>query len=269
MAWAARSLKNAWQNGQGILKARARASLALHVTREYWSVLARKCLISLFNVVKGGLTMGRRPKYQAEAVLRAAVDLFRLKGFHAVSVEDIVETTGLNRFALYEKFGGKEGLFYDALDYYHEVIVKKGLLGPLYKDSASLVTVISRLRALKRMNLNPGLRPGCLILNANIELGGRDERVAEAAAFVCETFRDAIEHALARAQCRRELSGSVSVGACAGRAALMLQAFFSLGYLSREAADSMITMLLEEVGSWKSVSSRRVGPRAQVPVPAG
>lgn len=213
--------------------------------------------------------MGRRPKYQAEAVLTAAAGLFRAKGFHEVSVEDIVEATGLNRFALYEKFGGKEGLFYETLDYYHQVVVKKGLLGPLYKDTASVDTLISRLRVLQRMNLNPDLRPGCLIVNANIELGGKDGRVAAAAEFVCATFREAIEHALTRAQCRGELINSLSVKDCASHAALILQAFFSLGYLSRGSADHMMALLLREVAAWKSAPSRGVGPVNKVLSPAG
>jgi TetR/AcrR family transcriptional repressor of nem operon len=201
--------------------------------------------------------MGRRPNYQREAVLRASAALFRVKGFHGVSVEDIVETTGLNRFALYEKFGSKEELFYATLQFYHQVMVKQEFLGPLCKDSASLSSVISRLRALQRMNLNPEIRPGCLVVNANIELGGKDERVAAEADCVRTTFREAFEHALTRAQQRGELSGARSAADCASYVALMLQAFFSLGYLSRDAAAQLMARLLEEVDSWKEPGGSR------------
>jgi TetR/AcrR family transcriptional repressor of nem operon len=205
-----------------------------------------------------GTGMGRRPGYELQAVLRASAALFRTRGFHEVSVPDILAATGLNRFALYEKFGGKEGLFYATLDYYHGVMVKRGLLDPLYRETASAGTLIKRLRMLQRMNLNPELRPGCLIVNANIELGRKDERVAEAARFVGATFREAVGHALARAAHRGELSASKTVEERADYVALMIQAFFSLAFLSRETADRLMTALIEEVRGWK-VATRPPG----------
>lgn len=202
--------------------------------------------------------MGRRPAYELEDVYRASVGIFRTRGFHGVSVSDLMEATGLNRFALYEKFGGKEGLFYDTLDYYHRVIVKGELLGPLYRPTASLNSVIHMLRALRRINRNPDNRPGCLIINANIELGGADERVAEAVKFVCGTFREAIEHALVRAEEKGELHGRKPASALARRTALNIQAFFSLAYISREAADELLAQVIEEVDSWR-----------EAPIPVG
>lgn len=206
--------------------------------------------------------MGRRPNYELKAVLRTAAALFRARGFHAVSVDDIVQTTGLNRFALYEKFGGKEGLFYDTLDFYHQVMVSQELLGPLYRETASLETVMRRLRVLRRMSLDPALRPGCLIINANIELCGKDERVAAAAEFVMATFREAINHALRRAEWRGELCTSRSVDECSDYAALMLQAFFSLAYLSSAAADRLLGELIEEIAGWRTTAKRAVGSPA-------
>ncbi len=176
--------------------------------------------------------------------------LFKTHGFHSVSVADLLQATGLNRFALYEKFGGKEGLFYDTLDYYHRVMVKGELLGPLYRDNASLKTVIRMLRALKRINRNPDNRPGCLIMNANIELGGEDERVSEAVTFVVNTFREAIEHALVQAEEREELAGPYPARELAKRTAVKIQAFFSLAYISRDGADQLLAQVIDEANSW-------------------
>lgn len=213
--------------------------------------------------------MGRRANYQLEAVFRAAAALFRAQGFHRVSVEDLVEATGLNRFALYEKFGGKEELFYATLDFYHQVMVKEELLGPLYQHTASVDSVLKVLRALERMNLNPRLRPGCLIINANIELGGADERVAAAADCVGGIFREAIGHALERADHRGELSGTRSPADRADHATIMLQAFFSLGYISREAAGQLMVRLLDEVASWGRLPGTRAVRLERAPSLAG
>ena len=66
--------------------------------------------------------MGRHATYDREELLQITTALFQRHGFHRVSVADLVEATGVNRFAIYEKFGGKEGLFYETLEYYHDVI---------------------------------------------------------------------------------------------------------------------------------------------------
>jgi len=195
--------------------------------------------------------MGRRPTYELEDVYRASVGVFKSQGFHSVSVSDLLEVTGLNRFALYEKFGGKEGLFYDTLDYYHRTMVRGELLGPLYRPNASLNSVVRMLRALRRINKNPDNRPGCLIMNANIELGGADERVSEAVTFVVGTFREAIENALVQAEAKGELHGPYPATELARRSALNIQAFFSLAYISREAADQLLAQVIDEVNSWR------------------
>jgi TetR/AcrR family transcriptional regulator, transcriptional repressor for nem operon len=213
--------------------------------------------------------MGRRPSYEIDDVYRASVTLFRAQGFHQVSVPDLLSATGLNRFALYEKFGGKEGLFYDTLDYYHRVMVRGQLLGPLYRERASVGSVLRMLQMLRRINRDPKSRPGCLIMNANIELGGHDERVAEAVEFVVGTFREAVEHALTRAEQRGELRGPKPAKELAARTALSIQAFFSLAYISRQAADQLLVHLIDEVSTWKAESeeTRAVRTRDQGLVP--
>jgi TetR/AcrR family transcriptional regulator, transcriptional repressor for nem operon len=196
--------------------------------------------------------MPRRPTYDMDQVLRGSAMLFKQQGFHQVSVNDLLKATGLNRFALYEKFGGKEGLFYDTMDFYHEVMVRGELLGPLYKPSARLGSVVKMLRVMRRINRNPDTRPGCLIMNANIELGGEDDRVAEGVEFVIRTFREATRKALENAAERSELDGSETPEVLSERLALMIQAFFSLAYISRDAADRLLLQMIGEVESWRA-----------------
>lgn len=62
--------------------------------------------------------MGRPRSYVRDDVLERAMDLFWKKGFEGAHLQELVEVTGLNRFSLYQEFGGKEGLFSEALDRY-------------------------------------------------------------------------------------------------------------------------------------------------------
>jgi len=62
--------------------------------------------------------MGRPRSYDRDDVLERAMDLFWKKGFEGAHLQELVEVTGLNRFSLYNEFGGKEGLFHEALARY-------------------------------------------------------------------------------------------------------------------------------------------------------
>ena len=65
--------------------------------------------------------MSRPISYDPDAAVDRAVDLFWTHGYQALSVDDIVRETGLNRHSLYARFGNKFGLLQAALDRYCEV----------------------------------------------------------------------------------------------------------------------------------------------------
>jgi AcrR family transcriptional regulator len=62
--------------------------------------------------------MGRHKEYVREEVLTKARDLFWAKGYEGTHLQELVEVTGVSRFGLYSEFGGKEGLFQEALENY-------------------------------------------------------------------------------------------------------------------------------------------------------
>src|SRR3954447_23818313 len=65
------------------------------------------------------LTPERRRQLTREALVAAAAEVFTAKGFHAASLDEIAETAGFTRGAIYSNFGSKEELLfavYDRLD---------------------------------------------------------------------------------------------------------------------------------------------------------
>ena len=175
-----------------------------------------------------------------------------------MSVEDLVAGTGLNRFALYEKFGGKEGLFYATLDFYQQVLIREELLGPLFREDPPLDSLLALLHATKAIALDPELRSGCLIVNANIELEGSDERVASAAAAVVASFHGASLNVLRAAYRRGDIQDPDIVTERADYVAVMIQAFFALAYISRDAADQLLLRLIREVEEWLAARPAQV-----------
>ena len=61
-----------------------------------------------------------RSGHDIEKAVSAATELFWSKGFDDTSMQEVVEATGFNRYALYSSFGSKRDLFLAALDAYVE-----------------------------------------------------------------------------------------------------------------------------------------------------
>ena len=65
--------------------------------------------------------MARPLNHDPDVALGRAVDLFWTRGYQALSVDDIVRDTGINRHSLYARYGSKFGLLQAALDRYCEI----------------------------------------------------------------------------------------------------------------------------------------------------
>jgi TetR/AcrR family transcriptional regulator, copper-responsive repressor len=63
---------------------------------------------------------GRPRAYEHEIALGRALDLFRTQGFAATSLDDLSETTGMNRPSLYGAFGDKRELYIRSYQRYRD-----------------------------------------------------------------------------------------------------------------------------------------------------
>lgn len=66
------------------------------------------------------LTPERRREMTREALAEAAAEVFARRGFHAASLDEIAESAGFTRGAIYSNFGGKEELMIAVLDLFTE-----------------------------------------------------------------------------------------------------------------------------------------------------
>lgn len=66
------------------------------------------------------LTPERRRALTRGALIEAAADVFARRGFHGASLDEIAETAGFSRGAIYSNFDGKEDLLLAVLDYLTE-----------------------------------------------------------------------------------------------------------------------------------------------------
>ncbi|MBF4400972.1 TetR/AcrR family transcriptional regulator, partial [Vibrio anguillarum] len=62
--------------------------------------------------------MARKSNFDREEKLIVAMDLFWKKGYSNTAISDLIDTLKINRFSLYNAYGDKKTLYYEALDKY-------------------------------------------------------------------------------------------------------------------------------------------------------
>ena len=117
-----------------------------------------------------------RPKAFDEAtVLQKAIELFWQQGFHATSVQDLVDHLGINRASLYSTFGDKKALFDQAFNHYRQSQAA-GMQAYLTQQS-DVRTGIAQLftTAIEQTRTNS---KGCFVVNVTTEMLPLDASLA-------------------------------------------------------------------------------------------
>jgi AcrR family transcriptional regulator len=70
------------------------------------------------------LTRERRRQQTHDVLVAAATEVFAQRGYEGASLEEIAETAGFTRGAIYKHFAGKEDLFYAVCDVLNERVIE-------------------------------------------------------------------------------------------------------------------------------------------------
>jgi AcrR family transcriptional regulator len=70
------------------------------------------------------LTRERRRQQTRDVLVEAATEVFARRGFEGASLEEIAESAGFTRGAIYKHFAGKEELFFAVIDDYNERVIR-------------------------------------------------------------------------------------------------------------------------------------------------
>src|SRR5215813_3956869 len=141
--------------------------------------------------------MGRPREFDVDAALDRATELFWQRGYEGTSVQDLVETLGINRASLYATFGDKAQLFESVLERYDcwvDASVGRALAPPAAGAEAMRAYFSALIPGATRKS---GPR-GCLVLNT--VAGGATAPVGlqEKVRATMERTTGQIEEALAR-----------------------------------------------------------------------
>jgi AcrR family transcriptional regulator len=92
------------------------------------------------------LTPERRRELTRTTLIEAAADVFARRGFHAASLEEIAETAGFTRGAIYKNFENKEELFFAVIERRIDAQLKR--FGDVIGEDRTAATDPVRLAAL-------------------------------------------------------------------------------------------------------------------------
>jgi TetR/AcrR family transcriptional repressor of nem operon len=143
--------------------------------------------------------MARPKEFDETAVLDAAIDCFRDRGFEATSVRDLAERMGICGASLYNAFGDKRQLFAKSLERYLDRSLRERVarLERLHEPKRAIHAFFAE--TIANALHDPGHR-GCLMVNAALELAPHDRAVAAAVAAWAEEVRAFFRRNIAAAQ---------------------------------------------------------------------
>lgn len=140
----------------------------------------------------------RTPEFDRDIVLDTAMRVFWSKGFKNTSIQDLSQSTGLQRSSLYNTFPGKKGVYMETLQRYQQRRATEWV--SLEESDAPLDAVRELVRSVVLEELSDEDGLGCMIANASLEFSGTDKAVRDLTARTLTDMAFAVEAALRRAQ---------------------------------------------------------------------
>jgi len=106
---------------------------------------------------------GRPASIDTQTAMQAVVELFRSKGFAAVSLDDLSDATGLSRPSLYRSFGNKLSMYIGAMDAFGMQVAETAV--PALNAKGDLETALTEFfeAMLSIYYRDSDIAPGCLV----------------------------------------------------------------------------------------------------------
>lgn len=158
--------------------------------------------------------MPRAKAFDREEALQKAMETFWRFGYEATSIQDLVESMGINRGSLYDTFGDKRSLFQAAIAHYNCTVVKEAI-AELEAPGASKAAIVAHFRNAAEQAATDSQQRGCLITNCAVEIAPHDSEIAASVAETMRRVERALHGALVRAREQGEIDASLNLEAIA------------------------------------------------------
>jgi TetR/AcrR family transcriptional repressor of nem operon len=143
--------------------------------------------------------MARTKAFNEDQILDKAVELFWRQGYHATSIQDVVDTLRINRASLYGTYGDKHTLFVRALQRYRSdqaQVMVRFVQGP----GSPLDKIKALLNRTAKATLSDREQKGCFLINSAMELVNQDPEIARIVTDDRRDIEDALEQLIRQGQ---------------------------------------------------------------------
>lgn len=152
--------------------------------------------------------MSRPKSYDRSSAIEKACLAFWEHGYQSLGVRQIEALTGLNQYAIRSEFGGKEGLYLEALSFYSNAAISTALT-PM--KAGSLGAIETFLNSLVTSGSGISSPWGCLIVNTSVENAYiRSPHLEKAVRSYWNTLEKHLQIALTNAQDQYEIDKNVN-----------------------------------------------------------
>ncbi|WP_013325012.1 TetR/AcrR family transcriptional regulator [Gloeothece verrucosa] len=185
--------------------------------------------------------MARHKEFNQQEALSKAMETFWRYGYEGTSIQDLVESMGINRGSLYDTFGDKRSLFLAAIAHYDETVVQN-LVSRLEDPKASKQAIIDYFYNLIERTVNDQSRRGCFLINTAVELCPHDLEAQQHIATNLQRIENAFYQALDRAMQKGEISQNKDIRALARYLTCLMQGIrvFSKVNSNRDALKDIV-----------------------------
>jgi TetR/AcrR family transcriptional repressor of nem operon len=122
--------------------------------------------------------MPRTKAFNENEALEKALQLFWKQGYHATSVQDLVDHLSINRASLYDTFGGKKELFERAFDQY--IQSNTAQMRSFLRQQSNVRSGLRKLFVNTiQESVNDPNRKGCFVVNTTTELVPNDPDIIQ------------------------------------------------------------------------------------------
>ena len=122
--------------------------------------------------------MPRKKQFAVDDVKQKAMLTFWDQGYRGTSLQDLVETMGINRASLYDTFGDKYALFIETLHNYNDTYAKP-YFTRLRRTNSPRQAIIALFDEICDGTLKGEEQNGCFIINTALEMSPHDEKVSK------------------------------------------------------------------------------------------
>ena len=149
--------------------------------------------------------MAGKKAFDPQRVLEKAMNAFWERGYESLSVEDLVQSTGIGRGSLYDTYSDKHSLYLAALNRY--IASVKAQTTALLDQGGTLQETLERLFQAQLDSLlgDPAHR-GCFLVNASLEMALHDAEVDKIVQSTYQELEEGLYRLLIKAQVAGELT---------------------------------------------------------------